>query len=130
MTGFDSRLTRSSESRTDLEKSRNGKRQIVTDTMMALPMFSLDDYEVVIPRLGVALVVLWLTWKTLSFFKPRNQHTLRSVAIVVLGDIGRSPRMMYHAESFAENGFFTELIGYGGTKLTRLQADNQTLSRI
>ncbi|KAJ7139519.1 mannosyltransferase [Mycena epipterygia] len=78
-------------------------------------MFSLD-YETTIPRLGVALVLLWLTWKTLSFFKPRNQHTLRSVAIVVLGDIGRSPRMMYHAESFAENGFFTELIGYGGSK--------------
>lgn len=39
---------------------------------------------------------------------------LRSVAILVLGDIGRSPRMMYHAESFAEAGFRTHLIGYAG----------------
>ncbi|KAJ7451178.1 mannosyltransferase [Mycena latifolia] len=72
-------------------------------------------YEAAIPRLGAALVVLWLTWKIWAFLKPRNQHSLRSVAIVVLGDIGRSPRMMYHAESFAENEFFTDLIGYAGS---------------
>ncbi|KAJ7767512.1 mannosyltransferase [Mycena maculata] len=78
-------------------------------------MFTLD-YEAAIPRLVVAIVVLWLTWKLVAFFKPRNQHTLRSVAIVVLGDIGRSPRMMYHAESFADNDFFTDLIGYGGSE--------------
>ncbi|KAJ7171812.1 mannosyltransferase [Mycena crocata] len=78
-------------------------------------MFTLE-YEAAIPRLVVAALVLWLTWKTLYFFKPRNQHSLRSVAIVVLGDIGRSPRMMYHAESFADNDFFTDIIGYGGSK--------------
>lgn len=60
------------------------------------------------------LALTWLTWKAWSFFRPRNQHTLRSVAILVLGDIGRSPRMMYHAQSFAENGFVTDLIGYDG----------------
>lgn len=54
---------------------------------------------------------LYVTWKT---FRPRSEHSLRSVAILVLGDIGRSPRMMYHAQSFAENGFLTDLIGYGG----------------
>lgn len=57
------------------------------------------------------LFPLWFLWK---FLRPRNQHSLRSVAILVLGDIGRSPRMMYHAQSFAENGFVTDLIGYGG----------------
>ncbi|KAF6766428.1 mannosyltransferase [Ephemerocybe angulata] len=51
-------------------------------------------------------------------FKPRNHHSLRSVAILVLGDIGRSPRMMYHAQSFAENGFVTDVVGYGGSDLT------------
>ncbi|KAJ6626999.1 mannosyltransferase [Mycena sp. CBHHK59/15] len=78
-------------------------------------MFTVN-YEAVAPRLVVALAVLCLTWKLWAFLKPRNQHSLRSVAIVVLGDIGRSPRMMYHAESFAENDFFTELVGYGGSK--------------
>jgi len=62
------------------------------------------------------LFLLSLTW---IFLRPRNQHALRSVAIVVLGDIGRSPRMMYHAQSFAENGFVTDLIGYGGLSLSK-----------
>ncbi|KAK7468495.1 mannosyltransferase [Stygiomarasmius scandens] len=65
------------------------------------------------------LFLLWLAWKAVGFFrlfKPRNEHSLRTVAVLVLGDIGRSPRMMYHAESFAENGFMTYLVGYGGSK--------------
>ncbi|KIL70603.1 glycosyltransferase family 33 protein [Amanita muscaria Koide BX008] len=40
----------------------------------------------------------------------------RSAAVLVLGDIGRSPRTMYHAQSFAENDFDTHLIGYGGSR--------------
>lgn len=39
---------------------------------------------------------------------------LRSVVVFVLGDVGRSPRMMYHAESFANNGFETYIVGYRG----------------
>ncbi|KIJ60116.1 glycosyltransferase family 33 protein [Hydnomerulius pinastri MD-312] len=46
----------------------------------------------------------------------RRRPKLRSVAILVLGDVGRSPRMMYHAESFAKLGFKTYLIGYRGSK--------------
>jgi len=68
----------------------------------------------VFPGVLFLLVLGFLTWKVLSFVRPRNQHTLRSVAVLVLGDIGRSPRMMYHAKSFAENDFETDLIGYGG----------------
>lgn len=36
------------------------------------------------------------------------------VQIVVLGDIGRSPRMQYHALSIAKHGGHVELIGYNG----------------
>jgi beta-1,4-mannosyltransferase len=56
----------------------------------------------------------YVTWKTFRPQSEQSKHSLRSVAILVLGDIGRSPRMMYHAQSFAENGFSTNLIGYGG----------------
>ncbi|KAK4955276.1 mannosyltransferase [Elasticomyces elasticus] len=35
-----------------------------------------------------------------------------SVQVVVLGDIGRSPRMQYHALSIANNGGTVDLIGY------------------
>lgn len=37
-----------------------------------------------------------------------------SVQIVVLGDIGRSPRMQYHALSIAKHGGRVRLVGYVG----------------
>ncbi|KAG1738606.1 glycosyltransferase family 33 protein [Suillus paluster] len=49
------------------------------------------------------------------FKKVRRTPKSRSVAILVLGDVGRSPRMMYHAESFARLEFNTYLIGYRGS---------------
>lgn len=41
----------------------------------------------------------------------------KSVCIVVLGDIGRSPRMQYHASSFLKCGFFVDLVGCGGSEV-------------
>jgi beta-1,4-mannosyltransferase len=38
----------------------------------------------------------------------------RTVQVVVLGDIGRSPRMQYHAISIAKHGGRVYLIGYKG----------------
>lgn len=37
-----------------------------------------------------------------------------SVQVLVLGDIGRSPRMQYHAMSIAKHGGRVHLIGYDG----------------
>ena len=37
-----------------------------------------------------------------------------SVQVLVLGDIGRSPRMQYHAMSIAKHGGRVSLIGYNG----------------
>lgn len=37
-----------------------------------------------------------------------------TVQILVLGDIGRSPRMQYHALSVARNGGQVDIIGYHG----------------
>ena len=39
----------------------------------------------------------------------RNQDR---VQVLVLGDVGRSPRMQYHALSLAKHGFHVDLIGY------------------
>jgi beta-1,4-mannosyltransferase len=36
-------------------------------------------------------------------------------AIIVLGDVGRSPRMQYHALALAVNGAQVDLVGYEGT---------------
>ncbi|KAG5651824.1 hypothetical protein H0H81_007296 [Sphagnurus paluster] len=79
---------------------------------------SLTEIVPYLPDAVVLLALTWLFWSAWNFLKPRNYHSLRSVAIVVLGDIGRSPRMMYHAQSFAENGFVTDIIGYGGSNPT------------
>lgn len=38
------------------------------------------------------------------------------VSVVVLGDIGRSPRMQYHALSLASHGFIVDIIGYTDSK--------------
>ena len=41
----------------------------------------------------------------------------RHVVVVVLGDVGRSPRMQYHAASLLEAGMKVTLIGYTGEDL-------------
>ncbi|KAG1695307.1 Chitobiosyldiphosphodolichol beta-mannosyltransferase [Nymphon striatum] len=41
---------------------------------------------------------------------------MRRVCVAVLGDIGRSPRMQYHALSLAKEGYFVNLLGYEGSK--------------
>ncbi len=61
----------------------------------------------------LGLSTLWLAYQ--MFWKFVEPPSYRTVAIVVLGDIGRSPRMMYHAESFASHDFKTYIIAYKGT---------------
>lgn len=38
----------------------------------------------------------------------------KSIAVIVLGDMGRSPRMMYHAQSLSQAGFKVLLVGFAG----------------
>jgi beta-1,4-mannosyltransferase len=40
----------------------------------------------------------------------------KRVCVVVLGDLGRSPRMQYHSLSFAKEGYNVDVIGYGGSE--------------
>lgn len=42
----------------------------------------------------------------------------KSVGVVVLGDVGRSPRMQYHCYSLKREGFRVKLIGYDDTKVS------------
>jgi len=43
-----------------------------------------------------------------------------SVQVLVLGDIGRSPRMQYHASSIAKHGGRVDIIGYHGANFLSL----------
>lgn len=50
------------------------------------------------------LLVAWKHW--------RWGRAARHVIVVVLGDVGRSPRMQYHALSLAKSGFSVTLLGF------------------
>ena len=59
-------------------------------------------------KLIVVLVMMWLSRPA----ERRRDEDERRVQIVVLGDLGRSPRMQYHALSIARHGGQVDLIGY------------------
>lgn len=46
--------------------------------------------------------------------KWRSEAGTRIVSVVVLGDIGRSPRMQYHTIAMAQFGFEVDLVGFAG----------------
>ncbi len=48
---------------------------------------------------------------------PEKARHAKHAVVIVLGDIGRSPRMQYHALSLLEDGHFVTLIGYAGEGL-------------
>jgi len=61
--------------------------------------------------LGALLIALSLLYRRIT-----QRPTLsRSATILVLGDIGRSPRMMYHAASFNRNGCTVHIVAYTDT---------------
>nr|XP_020661599.1 chitobiosyldiphosphodolichol beta-mannosyltransferase [Pogona vitticeps] len=62
--------------------------------------------------LALALLLLLLLWRRA---RPSGARSHR-VAVVVLGDLGRSPRMQYHALSLARRGRRVAFLGYSGTK--------------
>ena len=47
-------------------------------------------------------------------FRPSASPKDDSIQILVLGDIGRSPRMQYHALSIAKHGGRVDIIGFKG----------------
>ncbi|WVO20447.1 uncharacterized protein IAS62_001744 [Cryptococcus decagattii] len=48
----------------------------------------------------------------------------RTATVLVLGDIGRSPRMMYHSESLARHQWRTFVVGYAETPPTSALLEN------
>ena len=50
------------------------------------------------------------------------------VGVAVLGDLGRSPRMQYHAHSLARHGHPVHLVGYPGSPLPDSLATNTNVT--
>ncbi|XP_076297445.1 chitobiosyldiphosphodolichol beta-mannosyltransferase [Lasioglossum baleicum] len=44
----------------------------------------------------------------------KKYKVLKNVCVVVLGDLGRSPRMQYHVLSLIKEGFTVDFVGYSG----------------
>lgn len=57
--------------------------------------------------------ILLLTHHLRTSHHPQTRP--KTAIVLVLGDVGRSPRMMYHARSLVKNGYKVWLVGYRGT---------------
>ena len=104
------------------QKLNNGFSAVLTGTVVLSTLFTIllltlpkqyDPYEdkaiKYVDENGKELEVKTKHGKTALRWKQG-----RTVQIVVLGDIGRSPRMQYHALSIAKHGGRVFLIGYQG----------------
>lgn len=60
---------------------------------------------------GIAVVIVLVAY----WLRVRKDPKPR-ICVLVLGDIGRSPRMQYHALSCAKAGFRVDMVGFGGMK--------------
>ncbi|CAG8581132.1 19461_t:CDS:2, partial [Cetraspora pellucida] len=72
-------------------------------------------------RILILLVIILVIFRAISLYLQKQANNVASaltknVTIIVLGDIGRSPRMQYHALSFAQNGWTVDLVGYDGSE--------------
>lgn len=69
--------------------------------------------------------IQWLA-SALYFFIPSRYRPAQNpeddhIQILVLGDIGRSPRMQYHAISVAKHGRKVDIVAYKGKCAIRLR---------
>ncbi|XP_029912922.1 chitobiosyldiphosphodolichol beta-mannosyltransferase isoform X1 [Myripristis murdjan] len=62
------------------------------------------------------VVVLVCVSHVLGKLRRRDGQTERRVCVLVLGDIGRSPRMQYHALSLSKHGYSVVFVGFLDSK--------------
>ena len=69
----------------------------------------LTALELVLVTILLIIIIRWI-----CNFRSANP---KRILIIVLGDIGRSPRMQYHALSFAKEHFMIDIVGYNQSPL-------------
>lgn len=84
---------------------------------MAVPFF-LSVLAGAITVIGVVFGIRLLSWifnnAIPTRYRPAEKPEDEHIQILVVGDIGRSPRMQYHGLSVAKHGRFVDLVGYKG----------------
>ena len=82
-------------------------------------MFNLEGWLPLAVAVSTLLsLTLLLLPQAYGYPAAKVNHDVRQalrVQVVVLGDIGRSPRIQYHAISIAKHGGQVDLVGYQGT---------------
>ncbi|XP_034939473.1 chitobiosyldiphosphodolichol beta-mannosyltransferase [Chelonus insularis] len=66
-----------------------------------------------------SLVIIITSWNLWTLWSKRKFREEKRVCVVVLGDIGRSPRMQYHSLSLMKQGYFVDIVGYSGSEPLR-----------
>lgn len=86
------------------------------DIVEALKDLNVSDYDISGPWLWYVvyfyLSLPVLAYIVLPFLFSQPTSRTKSIAIFVLGDLGHSPRMCYHARSFADLEYNVNLCGY------------------
>ncbi len=62
------------------------------------------------------ILIVVLVTLIISIYLFRTSCCLKRVTVVALGDIGRSPRIRYHALSLVKEGFDVDFVGYPGMR--------------
>ncbi|CAB4251931.1 similar to Saccharomyces cerevisiae YBR110W ALG1 Mannosyltransferase, involved in asparagine- linked glycosylation in the endoplasmic reticulum (ER) [Maudiozyma barnettii] len=81
----------------------------------------------------VTLILVYMSlpiviYYAIPFLFYGNRSTKKRIIIYVLGDIGHSPRMCYHAQSFAMKGFQVEFCGYVDSQLPNFITKNHNIT--
>lgn len=94
------------------------------------------DMQVILLSLVGAVALTLLVASFLLFpsrYRPASGPAAKrhvAAQVLVLGDIGRSPRMQYHALSIAKHGGTVELIGYHGMFEAAFTMNNLMLTHL
>ncbi|KAI1883993.1 hypothetical protein AGOR_G00221810 [Albula goreensis] len=73
--------------------------------------YYLTQFGLIYPAIAVVFV-----YQIVRLLRRNSGRTGQSVCVLVLGDIGRSPRMQYHAISLSKHGYTVSFVGFLGTK--------------
>lgn len=91
-------------------------------------------WDVALPRWLISLIIMYLSipfvvYYIVPYILVGSGSVKKRIIIYVLGDLGHSPRMCYHARSFSSKGFQVELCGYVDSTLPEfiLRDDNITI---